>query len=171
MASKPSPLHEYESIGSMSSDPQRRYEAGRFGIRIEVLGRLTVRESLRRAAREALVHVAKVVGRVPEVAEEIDPSRNVRYSRAPMQAAPEAADKRVVNGVGMSAEKLRPWVDDRVGLWPVGDLGGPMSAYAGPGDAGLIGVLARIELNEEDGERDLTKGLPKNPLQPPPAEA
>jgi hypothetical protein len=57
------------------------------------------------------------------------------------------------------------WADDRLGYWPVHDRGGAMSEYAGAGDRGMLGVLARIELNEEDG-RKLEAGLPEHPLQP-----
>jgi len=75
------------------------------------------------------------------------------------------SDRRNGHVNGKSAMSLPPWVNDPVGLWPVRDRGGPMSTYAGPGDAGLIGVLARIELNEEDGV-DPCQGLSKDPLDP-----
>lgn len=57
------------------------------------------------------------------------------------------------------------WADDRLGYWPVHDRGGALSAYSGHGDRGMLGVLARIELNEADGKK-LDNGLPANALRP-----
>jgi len=50
------------------------------------------------------------------------------------------------------------------GYWPLYDEGGGMSEYDGPGDAGMIGVLAKIEMNEEDHPEDLAFGLPEGGL-------
>lgn len=57
------------------------------------------------------------------------------------------------------------WVDDPLGYWPLHDRGGAMSEYHGPGDHGMLGVLARIEMNEDDG-RPLGEGLPHDALRP-----
>jgi hypothetical protein len=75
------------------------------------------------------------------------------------------AVRRERDGDANTASEPPPWANDRVGYWPVSDRGGPMSEYIGPGDQGMIGVLAKIELNQEDG-RDPGAGLPDDPLQP-----
>lgn len=56
----------------------------------------------------------------------------------------------------------------RDGMWPIGDPnahGGSMGVSSTPESKGMIGVLARIELNEKDG-KDLNDGLPENALYP-----
>ena len=57
----------------------------------------------------------------------------------------------------------------RDGMWPYGDPtahGGSRGEYTtGEDRNGMLGVLARIELNEEDG-KDLLDGLPKDALTP-----
>ena len=58
------------------------------------------------------------------------------------------------------------WADDPVGYWPVHDRGGAMSEFAGSDDGGMLGVLAQIELNEDDGRTDLGHGLPDDALVP-----
>lgn len=63
------------------------------------------------------------------------------------------------------AEEHPPaWADDRLGFWGVEDRGGSLGDYAGASSGEMLGVLARIELNEEDG-RPLDDGLPPDALR------
>jgi hypothetical protein len=233
--------------GAGSSHPEflRGYEAGRIAARIELLGRLTLRETISRDNLEVVGEMADAAGRryQAEIIEHdwmvvtIDPLRGIRYSLGSLRRAVRglrqreegasgtttaagglaehdrvprpfslvarvstteamslgkiltrlgivAAPLRYLvglsgrgngngngngNGSETSAMKLPPLVDDPIGLWQVRDLGGPMSKYSGPPNAGADGVLARIELNIEDG-KDPWKGLPENPLQAPAKE-
>lgn len=74
------------------------------------------------------------------------------------------------NGDDNSTAEWPQWANDRLGYWPLHDRGGGLSEYAGPGDRGMLGVLARIELNEEDGKK-LDSGLPAHPLRPKPSRS
>src|SRR3954469_2557075 len=85
--------------------------------------------------------------------------------RAVMELLAVAPVKKTLESDETPSAPWPEWADDRLGYWPVHDRGGAMSEYEGPGDRGMLGVLAQIEMNEEDGAEP-DAGLPADALQP-----
>jgi hypothetical protein len=89
-----------------------------------------------------------------------------RMLLAALVAAPAKAKPKLFSWKTAERDTWPQWADDRLGYWPTHDRGGAMSEYAGSGDDGMLGILAQIERNEEDGRKDLGHGLPPDALQP-----
>lgn len=85
----------------------------------------------------------------------------IRSVLGAMAVAPMVRRKRRVRRKHGDSQLVAPaWAADRLGYWPLHDRGGSMSDFQTREPPGILGALARIELNEEDEKKSLLDGVP-----------
>lgn len=72
-----------------------------------------------------------------------------RLFRAKRNDSPQFADDDWRSKLEPAAEESPPWVDDAIGLWPVGAGNAVRGGYEGPGDIGDLSRMSELELAEE----------------------
>jgi hypothetical protein len=84
---------------------------------------------------------------------------------AAVAVVPAVERRRQRKGKLVNRSTAPAWADDRLGYWPVHDRGGSMSDFQVHEQPGMLGALARIELNEEDQKKDIFDGVPKGVIE------